>query len=76
MEEQRIYDEEDDANQEALIDAVWTERGPLEKATLAREATSLVHFAMLVIELRWMEKRGRQARNDVVWNARSRSTWR
>lgn len=57
MEEQRIYDEEDDKDHDRLLDAVDAERGPLENAMLARIPQSATDFAMLaVIELRYAER--------------------
>lgn len=57
MEEQRIYNEEDDAEQDRLLDAVDAQRTPLQEAMLARVPRTPTDFAMLaVIELRYAEK--------------------
>lgn len=57
LEEQRIYDEEDEADQDRLLDAMDEKRGPLERVLLAREPKTAQHLAMLaVIELRYAEK--------------------
>jgi hypothetical protein len=57
MEEQRIYNEEDDKDHDRLLDAIDDERGPLEEAMLSRIPDTPTEFAMLgIIELRYAER--------------------
>ena len=57
MEEQRIYEEEDDKDHDRLLDALDEQRAPLEKAMLERVPGTPIEFAMLgLIELRYATK--------------------
>jgi hypothetical protein len=58
LEEQRIYDKEDDKDHDRLLDALDSEKIPLEKAMLARVPSTPTEFAILgVIELRYAERK-------------------